>query len=107
LGVDRAAPAAFLSVDAGQVSFPDRAFDAKICLNALIPMLLDQQSGLISRIADWLRPGGPRLVTTGARAWTGTEERWLGGPVPMWWGQVDGRGQPDRRTRPSRGDAAA
>jgi SAM-dependent methyltransferase len=81
--------ATFVHADANQVSFPDRAFDAVICLYALIHMPLDQQPRLISRIADWLRPGGLLLVTAGAQAWTGTEERWLGGAVPMWWSQAD------------------
>ncbi|GIJ43422.1 hypothetical protein Val02_03080 [Virgisporangium aliadipatigenens] len=41
------------------------------------------------RVAGWLRPGGLFLATTGARAWTGTEERWLGGDADMWWSHAD------------------
>ena len=81
--------ATFLHADANQVSFPDRTFDAVVSLYALIHMPLDEQPRLISRIADWLRPGGLLLVTTGAQAWSGTEEHWLGGPVPMWWNHAD------------------
>jgi 2-polyprenyl-3-methyl-5-hydroxy-6-metoxy-1,4-benzoquinol methylase len=81
--------ATFLHADANQVSFPDRAFDAVVCLYALIHMPLDEQPRLISRIAAWLRPGGLLLVTTGAQAWSGTEEHWLGGPAPMWWNHAD------------------
>jgi hypothetical protein len=33
----------------------------------------------VSRISTWLRPGGWFLATTGHRAWTGTENNWLGG----------------------------
>lgn len=36
-------------------------------------------------MADWLRPDGLLLVTTGAAAWTGIEQNWLGGDIPMWW----------------------
>jgi SAM-dependent methyltransferase len=81
--------ATFLHADANQVCFPDRTFDAVVSLYALIHMPLDEQQRLISRIAAWLRPGGLLLVTTGAQAWTGTEERWLGGPAPMWWNHAD------------------
>jgi hypothetical protein len=28
-------------------------------------------------------------VTTGQRAWTGTEDGWLGGGAPMWWSYAD------------------
>jgi hypothetical protein len=44
---------------------------------------------LLARIAGWLRPGGLLVVTTGAEARTGTEDRWLGGPAPMWWSHAD------------------
>jgi 2-polyprenyl-3-methyl-5-hydroxy-6-metoxy-1,4-benzoquinol methylase len=81
--------ATFVQADANLVFFPNRAFDAVVCLYALIHMPLDEQPGLLSRIAGWLRPGGLLLVTTGAQAWTGTEEHWLGGPTPMWWSHAD------------------
>ena len=81
--------ATFVHADANRVAFADRSFDAVVCLYALIHMPLDEQPQLISRIAGWLRPGGLLLVTTGAQAWTGTEERWLGGSAPMWWSHAD------------------
>jgi 2-polyprenyl-3-methyl-5-hydroxy-6-metoxy-1,4-benzoquinol methylase len=81
--------ATFVHADASQVSFPDRAFDAVVCLDALIHIPLDRQSHLISRVAVWLRPGGLLLITTGAQAWTGIEDHWLGGPTPMWWSHTD------------------
>jgi hypothetical protein len=37
----------------------------------------------------WLRPGGWLLATAGYRAWTGTEDHWLGGDTPMWWSHAD------------------
>ena len=40
-------------------------------------------------VGRWLRPGGWLLATTGHRAWTGTEDGWLGGEVPMWWSHAD------------------
>lgn len=79
----------FMHADATQVSFPDGAFDAVVCLYMLIHLPLEAQPRLISRIARWLRPGGWLLATTGAQAWTGTEDNWLGGAAAMWWSQAD------------------
>lgn len=81
--------ATFVSADANQVAFPDRTFDAVVCLYVLIHLPLDRQPRLIVRMSDWLKPGGLLLVTTGAQAWTGTEEHWLGGSEPMWWSHAD------------------
>jgi SAM-dependent methyltransferase len=83
-------PAArFLHADATQVRFPPSSFDAVISLYALIHMPLDEQPSLLGRIGAWLRPGGWFLATTGHRAWTGTEDGWLGGEAPMWWSHAD------------------
>ncbi|MCW6003554.1 class I SAM-dependent methyltransferase [Micromonospora sp. CPCC 205371] len=81
--------ATFLHADATGVAFPDRTFDAVICLYALIHMPLDAQPHVLRRVAAWLRPGGLLLATTGAQAWTGTEDRWLGGTAAMWWSHAD------------------
>jgi hypothetical protein len=55
----------------------------------LIHLPKPAQQLLLQRIAYWLRPGGLLLVTTGAVAWTGIEENWLGGDRPMWWSHPD------------------
>jgi SAM-dependent methyltransferase len=86
----RLVPAArFLRADATQVGFPPASFDAVVSLYALIHMPLDEQRLLLGRIGRWLRPGGWLLATTGQRAWTGTEDGWLGGDAPMWWSHAD------------------
>ena len=83
-------PAArFLQADATEVEFPAASFDAVVCLYALIHLPLDEQPALLGRIGRWLRPGGWLLATTGHRAWTGTEDHWLGGDTPMWWSHAD------------------
>jgi SAM-dependent methyltransferase len=81
--------AEFLLADATRVGFPEATFDAVVCLYALIHMPIDEQPRLISRIATWLRPGAVLLATTGARAWTGSEDNWLGSTATMWWSQAD------------------
>jgi SAM-dependent methyltransferase len=79
----------FLHADAAQVELPSSSLDAVVSLYALIHMPLDEQPSLLGRIGRWLRPGGWLLATTGQRAWTGTEEGWLGGEAPMWWSHAD------------------
>jgi 2-polyprenyl-3-methyl-5-hydroxy-6-metoxy-1,4-benzoquinol methylase len=79
----------FLCCDALDVQFPAGSFDAVVCLYALIHMPQDDQPELLRRIATWLRPGGWLLATTGATAWTGTSDGWLGGDAPMWWSHPD------------------
>jgi 2-polyprenyl-3-methyl-5-hydroxy-6-metoxy-1,4-benzoquinol methylase len=81
--------ATFLHADATHVTFPDRTFDAVVCLYALIHMPLDTQPHLLHRIATWLRPSGLLLATTGAQQWTGTQDHWLGGTATMWWSHAD------------------
>jgi 2-polyprenyl-3-methyl-5-hydroxy-6-metoxy-1,4-benzoquinol methylase len=81
--------ATFLLADANQIAFPDATFDAVVCLYALIHMPAHTQPRLIARVATWLRPGGWFLATTGAEAWTGFEDDWLGGNAAMWWCHSD------------------
>jgi 2-polyprenyl-3-methyl-5-hydroxy-6-metoxy-1,4-benzoquinol methylase len=77
----------FLVGDITQASFPERSFDAAACLFALIHVPLEEQRALLARIADWLRPGGVLLITTGSKAWTGTDANWHG--AKMWWSHAD------------------
>jgi 2-polyprenyl-3-methyl-5-hydroxy-6-metoxy-1,4-benzoquinol methylase len=81
--------AQFICADATEVSFQSATFDAVVCLYALIHMPLDAQPELISKCAEWLRPGGWLLATTGQSAWTGSEANWLGSTATMWWSQSD------------------
>jgi 2-polyprenyl-3-methyl-5-hydroxy-6-metoxy-1,4-benzoquinol methylase len=81
--------ATFLHADATEVEFPASSFDAVVSLYALIHLPLDEQPPLLARVGRWLRPGGWLLATTGHRAWTGTEDHWLGGDTPMWWSHAD------------------
>jgi 2-polyprenyl-3-methyl-5-hydroxy-6-metoxy-1,4-benzoquinol methylase len=83
------AAARFLHADATQVRFSPSSFDAVVSLYALIHIPLSEQPPLLGRIGRWLRPGGWFLATTGHRAWTGTEDNWLGGEAPMWWSHAD------------------
>jgi SAM-dependent methyltransferase len=83
-------PAAeFLRADVSSVGFEPESFDAVVSFFALIHLPLDEQPGLLGRIAGWLRPGGLFVATVGHAAWTGYEDNWLDGGAPMWWSHAD------------------
>ncbi len=81
--------ARFLRADMTDVALPHDAFSGVVCLYALIHVPLDEQRGLLEKVAQWLTPGGLFLVTTGWDAWTGTEEGWLGSNAKMYWSHAD------------------
>lgn len=81
--------ATFLRADAALLDFGVETFDAVVCTYMLIHLPLDEQPGLVARIASWLTAGGWFLAIVGHGWWTGTEERWLGGDAPMWWSHAD------------------
>jgi len=89
----------FIHADATTLRFPEATFDAVVSFYALIHIPLDEQFPLLERIADWLRPGGWFLGTTGHTEWTGTDEDWLGGGTPMWWSHTDAATYRDWLTR--------
>jgi SAM-dependent methyltransferase len=79
--------AEFIQSDMAAISFDNGTFDAVVSLYALIHLPVAEQPGVLSRIARWLRPGGPLLAIVGAGPGTGTEENWLGGGAQMFWSQ--------------------
>jgi SAM-dependent methyltransferase len=86
---ERVPAATFLQADAAQLELPAAGFDAVVSFYALIHIPLGEQQGLLHKIGEWVRPGGLFVATVGAGAWTGSEQNWLGGDVPMWWSQAD------------------
>lgn len=79
----------FVCADVTATDFPGASFDAVVCLYVLIHLPLPDQPVLLGRLRDWLRPGGWLLASTGATAWTGSEDNWLGGGARMWWSHAD------------------
>ncbi|MFB6720456.1 class I SAM-dependent methyltransferase [Kribbella sp. NPDC056345] len=86
---ERVPAATFLQADATTLDLAADSFDAIVSFYALIHIPVDEQEALLQRIGTWLRPGGSFVATIGSGAWTGSEENWLGGDVPMWWSQAD------------------
>jgi ubiquinone/menaquinone biosynthesis C-methylase UbiE len=85
----RVPAATFIQADATKLNLPAASFDAVLSFYALIHIPLDEQQALLHRVAEWLRPGGLFVATVGSTAWTGAEQNWLGGDVPMWWSHAD------------------
>lgn len=82
--------ARFLCADMTALDLPAASYDAVVSLYAIIHVPLAEQPALLDRVCRWLRPGGYLLITVGNRAWTGTEEGWLGVEgVPMYWSHAD------------------
>jgi SAM-dependent methyltransferase len=72
----------FIRGDAGELRFEDGSFDAVVSLYMFGHLPPRDQSTLIARIFDWLRPGGTLLATLGGGdAHEGVEENWLGAPT--------------------------
>ncbi len=81
--------ARFLRADLTEVRFRPGSFGGVLCLYALIHVPLDEQRPLLERVFRWLMPGGYFLVITGAQAYTGVEENWLGSNAKMYWSPAD------------------
>ena len=82
--------ARFLCADMTKLVFPAQTFAAVVSLYALIHVPLEEQKGLFADIHRWLRPGGYFMATVGHRAWTGTEDDWLGVEGgTMYWSHAD------------------
>ena len=79
----------FVRADMTRVSFPAGSFGGVVCLYSLIHIPLEEQPELLAKVFRWLRAGGLFLVTTGATAWTGVEEGWLGSNAKMYWSHTD------------------
>ena len=86
-----AAPSAhFFVADMTTVSFPAQSFHGIVALYSMIHVRLATLPGLLTRIHDWLTPGGLLLATLGTIEDEGVQPDWLG--VPMFFaGHPPGR----------------
>ncbi len=86
----RSVPGArFVRADLTEVRYRPGAFDAIVCLYALIHVPLEEQRPLLVRAHRWLRDGGLFLLLTGHSAYTGVEENRLGSNARMYWSHTD------------------
>ena len=77
----------FLKGDVGSVEFDVGAFDAVVSFYALDGIPRSEHERILSRVHEWLRPGGIFLVSIGARDYEGQWSEWLG--VPMFFSSFD------------------
>jgi SAM-dependent methyltransferase len=71
--------ATFLLADMTALAFAPASFDAVVAFYSLTHVPRDDVPPLLSRIRDWLRPGGTFLASMGVEDDPGTiEEGWLG-----------------------------
>jgi cyclopropane fatty-acyl-phospholipid synthase-like methyltransferase len=82
--------ATFLCMDMTKVRFLSGSFDGALSLYAIIHVPVEEQPGLLERVARWLRPGAPFVLVAGANRYTGTEKDWLAPGVEMYWSHADG-----------------
>ena len=82
--------ARFVCRDMTEVEFAPASFEAVVAFYSIINVPLEEQPALISRIAEWLVPGGRALAILGKHAWTGTESDWQGvRGATMYWSHAD------------------
>lgn len=75
---ERLVPSAdFICSDIGDVQFPARSFKAVVSFYTIIHIPIDEQQGILMRIADWLQPNGYLMIIVGYEAWTGSEDKYL------------------------------
>jgi len=80
--------AEFLHQDMTQVQFPPATFDGVAAFFSIIHVPREEHATLLSRIGDWLRPGGIFVGTLGVfDAPSAYEEDWLG--ARMFWSSYD------------------
>jgi len=77
--------AQFCCADFTTLDLPEYAFDAVVSFFAIIHVPIAQQPALFYSMRRWLKPDAWLLATVGARAWTGTEDNWLGAGGSMSW----------------------
>ena len=82
--------ASFMCADMSTVEFDHGSYDAITAFFSIINLPLDEQPGLIERMASWLAPGGRLLATVGRYAWTRIEPDFRGvRGVSMYWSHAD------------------
>lgn len=79
----------FRRADMTRVRFPRASFAAVVSLYAMIHVPVAKQRALLTRVHSWLVPRGLFLSIVGHGAWEGTQRRWLGRKVAMFWSHAD------------------
>jgi cyclopropane fatty-acyl-phospholipid synthase-like methyltransferase len=83
--------ATLMRADMMSLTFAARSFDAVVAFYSVIHLPRTEQSVLLDRVAEWLRPGGHLLLNLGTYDTPGSvEPHWLG--AEMYWSGFDTEG---------------
>lgn len=77
--------AGFVQSDMASLDFPPGTFDAVVAFYSIIHVPREEHEDLLSRICEWLKPGGRFLATWPLTGWEGQEENWQGWGGTVWW----------------------
>lgn len=87
---DRFPDSTFICADMELIELPQNSYQAIVSFYALIHIPIDEQRQIIKKIKSWLQPEGYLMLTIGHKAWTGTENDWLGVQgATMYWSHAD------------------
>lgn len=82
--------AVFILQDMTSLSFTPGSFAAIVSMFSIIHIPIEEQQELIKLLYSWLREHGLAVLVVGNRAWTGTENDWLGVTgSTMYWSHSD------------------
>ena len=70
--------AKFICSDIDNAQFSSRSFAAVVSFYTIIHIPLDEHQRILMHIADWLQPNGYLMIIVGHKAWTGSEDKYLG-----------------------------
>jgi 2-polyprenyl-3-methyl-5-hydroxy-6-metoxy-1,4-benzoquinol methylase len=81
--------ATFIKADMIELSFAPETFDAVVAFHSIIHVPRIEHPALVTRIHNWLKPGGVFLATMTVTDYEGREEDWEGWGAPMVWSHYD------------------
>jgi ubiquinone/menaquinone biosynthesis C-methylase UbiE len=81
--------ARLIKSDMISLDFPAASFDIVVAFFSIIHVPREEQPALVSRIYNWLKPGGRFLAPWAVGEWEGEEENWEEWGATMWWSHYD------------------
>jgi SAM-dependent methyltransferase len=75
----------FVKMDMKKLEFPRESFDGVLCLYSIFHVPRRYHLAILKAFRRVLKPKGVLVIHMGWGDWTGVDENWLGGGVPMYW----------------------
>lgn len=83
--------ARFLCDDMSRITFPRHSFSAIVAFFVITHLPLHEQSLMLHKCRQWLKPGGYLMITVEHSPWTGIEEDWLEPGTRMYFSSTEVR----------------